>query len=489
MTPSSPHPFALDRARFAEHGRRVIELLADYLNRLPGESVDRVVPADVRRGLIGLPLPEQGQSPDEIIGFLRDQILPWPIAMGHRRSYGWVNSPPAPIAILADAVAVAMDSGLDGYDHSAIFLMASLGRWMMELVGFPQEGSLCLLLSGGSAATLNALTAARFRAAKEDGWNMRAEGLQGARRRMILYASVESHSSIQKCVEQLGIGADNMRAIATGADFRMRPDALLQAIERDLAAGHRPFAIVAASGATNTGAIDPLDEIADIAGRFGLWLHVDGAYGAFAALDPQYAERFRALARVDSLTLDPHKWLQVPIDCGALLTRHRALHREAFSLVPDYLEEGSGEAPWPYEHMFQQTYANRALKTWASIARLGRDGVRELVVRCNRLARLLGERVQAAPDLELLAPVSLSVANFRYVPPTGKLVEADIDSLNKAISEAIGASGEAHIPTTRIGGRVSLRACFLHYDNNEGDVDHLIDITRRFGAALSSKNA
>jgi glutamate/tyrosine decarboxylase-like PLP-dependent enzyme len=479
------HPFAADRAEFSILGRRVVDLLAEYLNRLPGEPVDRIVPQEIRRQLIDMPLPEQGQSADEIIGILADKIMPYPLATGHRRSYGWVNSPPAPIAILADAVSVTMDSGLDGYDHSAIFLMASLGRWMMELVGFPTQGSLCLLLSGGSAATLNALTAARFRAAKEDGWNMRKEGLQGGRKRMVLYASAQSHSSIQKCVEQLGIGTDNMRPIETDSMFRMRPDALARAIEVDLAAGNRPFAIAAAGGATNVGAIDPLDDISTIAERFGLWLHVDGAYGAFAALDPDYASRFRAFSRVDSVTLNPHKWLQVPVDCGALLTRHRNIHREAFSLVPDYLEEGGSEAPWPYEHMFQLTYANRALKTWAAIARLGREGVRELVVRCNRLAALLGERVAASPDLQLLAPVSLSVVNFRYAPSDAKMADAEIDGLNEAISDAISASGEAHIPTTRVGGRISLRACFLHYDNDRGDVDHLIDLVRRHGAQLA----
>jgi glutamate/tyrosine decarboxylase-like PLP-dependent enzyme len=253
------HPFARDRAAFSQLGRRVVDLLADYLNRLPGERVDRAVPEEVRRTLIDLPLPERPVSRRDYRSN-RQPHPALPVATGHRRSYGWVNSPPAPISILADAVAVTMDSGLDGYDHSAIFLMAGLGRWMMDLVGFPREGSLCLLLSGGSAASLNALTAARHRAAAKDGWNIRREGLQGGRPRMVLYASAESHSSVQKCVEQLGIGTDNMRSVAVDKNHRMRPDLLSQAIERDLAEGRRPFAIVAAGGATNVGAIDPLDD-------------------------------------------------------------------------------------------------------------------------------------------------------------------------------------------------------------------------------------
>ena len=482
------HPFVSDRDAFEALGERTVRMLGTYLRDLPDEPVDRVVPKDVRQRLIALPLPEHGQSPEEILDFLQREIMPWPIATGHKRSYGWVNSGPAPIALLADAVASTMDCGLDGYDHSAIFLMASLGRWIMELVGFPTEGSLCILLSGGSSATLNALTTARHRAAARDGWNMRTEGLQSGRKRLILYSSAESHSSIQKCAEQLGIGTDNLRVIEADAEFRMEPAALRAAIEADLKAGHLPFAIVACGGATNTGAIDPLDEIADIAQAFGIWLHVDGAFGAWAALDPAYREQFRAFARVDSITLNPHKWLQVPIDCGALLTRHPEAHRAAYSLTPDYLEAGHSEAPWPYEHMFQLTYGNRALKVWAAIARLGRAGVAELVARCNALAKLLERRVREAPNLELLSPASLSVVNFRYRPANGALDDAALDALNEKISEAISASGEAHMPTTRIHDKTSLRVCFLHYENDESDVEHLIGLVRRIGAELARQS-
>ena len=476
------HPFVKDREDFERLGARAVEMLGAYLRQLPAGPVDRVVPEDVRRRLMSLPLPDQGLSPEEILEFLRREILPWPVPVGHKRSYGWVNSPPAPIAILADAVSTTMNSGLDGYDHSALFLMASLGRWIMDLVGFPVEGSLCLLLTGGSAATLNALTAARHRAAERAGWNVRVEGLQAGRPRLVAYASAESHSSIQKCVEQLGIGTENLRAIEVDDAFRLRPDALRRAIEADLAAGHLPFAIVACGGATNTGAIDPLDDIAGIAGEFGIWMHVDGAFGAWAALDPAYAERFRGVARADSVTLNPHKWPQVPVDCGAVLTRHPEVHRAAFSLTPDYLVAGDSEVPWPCEHMFQLTYGNRALKTWAALARLGRSGLAELVIRCNRLASLLEERVRAEPALELLAPASLSVVNFRYRPQGGRLDEAALDALNARISAEVSESGEAHLPTSRVRGRTSLRACFLHYENDEGDVDHLVGLVKRLGS-------
>jgi len=182
------------------------------------------------------------------------------------------------------------------------------------------------------------------------------------------------------------------------------------------------------------------------------------------------------------VTLNPHKWPQVPVDCGALLTRHPDVHRAAFSLTPNYLVAGDSEVPWPCEHMFELTFGNRALKTWAALARLGRGGLAELVTRCNRLASLLEARVRAAPDLELLSPASLSVVNFRYRPAGGRSGDGELDALNARISGAVSTSGEAHLPTSRVRGRLSLRACFLHYDNDEADVDHLVKLVQRLGA-------
>ncbi|MCP4926356.1 MAG: aminotransferase class I/II-fold pyridoxal phosphate-dependent enzyme, partial [Gammaproteobacteria bacterium] len=306
---------------------------------------------------------------------------------------------------------------------------------------------------------------------------------------LIYYTSAEAHSSVQRCVEQLGIGASNLRDIDTDDEFRMCPKALRESIENDLTAGLRPACVVAACGSTNVGAIDPINDIADVCEEYDLWLHVDGAYGGIVGLDPAYTEITRALNRVNSLTLDPHKWLQVPLDCGALLVRDRRLNHENYSLVPDYLraadtEEGS--VPWPCEHMFELTFGDRALKTWAAIARLGREGVRDMVINCNNMARLLGELVEKSGNLELLSPVSVSTVNFRYVPEGISLSDEALNALNQKISDAIVDSGEAHIPTTKINGVVSLRACFLHYENCEDDVHHLIALVLQFGEKTTS---
>jgi len=477
-----------DREEFQRLGYRMIDGLHRFLDTLAGDAADKPVPDHHRTRLSGLELPETGLAAEEIIDFIVEDVMPWRLATSHPRSYGWVNSPPAPVAILAEAAANTMNCGLDGYDHGAMFLFASLQRWMVELTGFgPGDDVFVILFSGGTAANLNALTAARDFAARTDGWDVRKEGLQGGRSKMIAYASDQVHSSVQRCVEQLGLGADNLRSVPSGDDFRMDPRALAEMIAADKAAGHRPFVVVASAGTTNVGAIDPLDAIADVTEQHGLWLHVDGAYGGLGGLDPEYADQYAGLKRVDSLTVDPHKWMQVPQDCGALITRRASAHRAAFTLTPDYLSKASDSgAPWPYDYMLQLTYADRALKTWATLARLGREGMAEMIARHNRCAELLGRLVEEADDMELLAPVSLSVANFRYVPPGGNLDDAALDDLNARIADAVAGSGEAHMPSTKVMGRTALRACVLHHENDDDDMRHLIDLVRRVGSELAA---
>ena len=479
-------PLSDDREDFKRLGHRTIDQLHAFLNGIDAGPVDMPVPPAQARMLMSLNLPEAGEAADDIIDFITREVAPYRLSIAHRRSYGWINSPPNPIGILANTVANAMNSGLDGFDHGAMFLMVSLGNWLMELTGFAQgPDSMAILFSGGSAANLNALTAARDHAARADGWNIRTEGLQGNRPPMIVYAADQAHSSIQRCVEQLGLGADNLHIIETDDQFRMDPMALKRRIGKDREAGQRPMCVVGAAGTTNVGAIDRVDEIADICEVEGLWFHVDGAYGGLGRLDPAYTHRYIGISRADSLTVDPHKWMQVPIDCGALLTRRKKAHWDAYALTPDYLDaESDSGAPWTYEYMYQLTYADRALKTYATIARLGRTGLGEIITRNNRAASLLGRLVEESYDLELLAPVSLSVVNFRYVPRNASLSDVELDHLNQQVSDAILKSGEAQLPTTKVSGKVALRACIVHHENDDDDARHLVELAESTGKGI-----
>jgi glutamate/tyrosine decarboxylase-like PLP-dependent enzyme len=356
----------------------------------------------------------------------------------------------------------------------------------MELVGFPVPGSMGILVSGGSVASLVGLAAARHKAAVTDGWNVREEGLQGGRPRLVLYLTEEGHSALRKAAEILGLGSASIRAVATDGELRMDVRALKRTIEEDRAAGKRPFCVAASAGTVNSGAIDPLREIADVCAAQRLWLHVDGAYGGFGAAAPSLAALYDGMARADSLALDPHKWLSVPVECGCAIVRDGALLRDAFSLVPPYLrtEEGKGFGglPWFSEYGPQQTRGFRALKVWMTIRSAGRLGIAARIERHVALARRLGSRIEDADDLERLAQGPLSIVCFRYAPAALRGQEERLDALNKAVMERVQAGGEAFLSGTSIHGRFALRACVLHDRTSEADVDALVEITRRAGA-------
>jgi glutamate/tyrosine decarboxylase-like PLP-dependent enzyme len=477
---------ALDPDEFRRLGHTVVDLVAAHLAEMRERPVFRPMTPPARQVLLDEPLPEAGRSPDAIVETLRRDVLPHPMGNGHPRFFGWVNSPPAPLGIVGEFLAAAMNPSCAGGDHAAIYLERCTVRWLMQLIGFPTSGSMGLLVSGGSVASLIGLAAARHRAAARQGWNVRDRGLRGMPAPPVLYVSSEGHSCLGKAAELLGLGEAAIRTVPVTADFAMDVAALRSAVAADVAAGCRPFCVAANAGTVSTGAVDPLAEIADVCGEHGLWFHVDGAYGAFGALDPERAPRYAGLERADSVALDPHKWLSVPVECGCVLVRDGHLLRDAFSLVPSYLrtEEGKGFGglPWFSEYGVQQTRGFRALKLWMVLQHLGRGGVARLVSRHLALARHLADLVRAAPDLELLADPELSVVCFRCVPPRRRGSPADLDALNKAVMERVQAEGAAFLTGTVLRERFWLRACVLHYATTEDDVAALVDIVRRAAA-------
>ena len=488
--PEKTAPLALDPEHFRRLAYDAVDLVADYLAALGRGPVFRPMSVEQRSTLIQEALAPSGVRPEALIERFRTAVLPHAMGNGHPRFFGWVNSPPAPIGIVADFLAAALNPSCAGGDHAAIYVERAAVRWLMELIGFPTEDSMGLLVSGGSAATLVALAAARQRAAREDGWNVRTEGLQHARPTLCLYATADSHSCIQKAAEILGLGAESIRRVASDERHRMDVESLRAAVAADRAAGRRPFCVAASAGTVGTGAIDPLDAIADLCAAERLWLHVDGAYGAVGAALPSLSARYAGLERADSIALDPHKWLSVPVECGAVLVRDGRLLRESFTLVPDYLrteaDRGFGGLPWYSEYGIQQTRGFRALKLWMVLQHLGRDGVRDLIGRHLALARHLAALVDAAPDLERLADVELSIVCFRYAPVRLRGDERALDALNKRVMEDVQASGAAFLTQTTLGGRFALRACVLHYATAEPDVAALVDAVRETGARLTA---
>jgi aromatic-L-amino-acid decarboxylase len=500
---SPPHdisPLAMSPDEFRRLGHQLIDRTADALAHIADYPVYQRVPPPTRDQLLALPLPDHGIAPEELLAFFRDRIQPYPLGNGHPRFFGWVNSPPSHAGVLAALLEAAFNTSAAGGDQAAIYLERAVTRWLMQLTGFPLAGSpepggssettdsFGLLVSGTSMATLTALAAARFRATKRLGVDIRKTGLP-KNPRLTLYATSEAHSCVTKSVEMLGLGSDAIRKVPTDSAHRMDVAALRQLIAADLTAGLSPFCVVANAGTVSTGAIDPLDAIADVCAEHDLWLHVDGAYGVVGILDPSKRDLYRGLDRTDSLALDPHKWLSVPIECGCVLVRDQQNLRDTFSIAPPYLRtdpgKGVGGLPWYSEYGFQQTRGFRALRCWATIASAGRDGLAESITRHNTLALWLADQISAAPDLELSAPVTLSIVCFRYIPPGSQHSPDQLDALNKSIMEAVQISGDAFLTSTVVNGRFVLRACILHYATMQSDVAALLAAVRKAAATLA----
>jgi glutamate/tyrosine decarboxylase-like PLP-dependent enzyme len=464
-------------------GYRVVDLIADHLAGLRDKPVFRPVPADLAERVVSTPAPVDGASADDILREFRDTIEPYPFGNGHPRFWGWVNSPPSVMGVFADALAAAMNPSCAGGNHAAIYVEREVIQWFRELLGFPAS-AMGLLVSGGSVATLTALGIARH---VKSGVDVRAAGLRGAPQPFRVYQTSEGHSCARKAVELLGLGSEAIRIVPATSDYRMDVGALDRAIAGDVAAGMRPIAVVASAGTVNTGAIDPLDDVADVCARHDVWLHVDAAYGGPAILSGEYRDQLAPMARADSVALDPHKWMFVPVEAGFVIVRDGEAMRSAYSLVPPYIRtRGSSSAvmglPWFSEYGVQQSRGFRALKVWMTMKQFGLAGHREAVEQNIALARYLADRIREAPDLELVAS-GLSIVCFRYVVSDVSDVS---DTINKRLLEQLQLGGEAFLSSTELGGRFVLRACIVNYHSTRADIDRMLAAVRSIAAGLGT---
>ena len=479
--PDSAGTWSADEIR--RIGYRAVDLIAEHLGAMPERAVFRAYPRTLGEDMAHRTLPEQGQSADEVLDDFAHDVEPYPFGNGHPRFYGWVNSPPTPIGIFADALAAAMNPSVAGGNHAAVHVERQVVRWMKELVGFPAD-AMGLVVSGASVATLTGLAVARHVALARVGRNVREHGLQGDGAPLVVYKGAEGHGCSQKAVELLGIGSANLRTIASDGNLRLVPAALDAAIRADVSAGRIPMAVVASAGTVNTGAIDPIEAIADICAEHGVWLHVDGAYGAPAILTAEYHDALQPISRADSLAVDPHKWMYVPVEAGVVLVRDAKAMRDTFSLVPPYLridgdEHGVLGPPWFSEFGIQQTRGFKALKVWMSLKYHGVSGYRRLIENDLALATHLARLVEDADDFECLAPRGLSIVCFRYAPPALRGDEQALDTLNRRVLSAMQLGGEAFVSSTVIAGVFWLRACIVNQRATEADVEAMVDIVRR----------
>ncbi len=406
---------------------------------------------------------------------MRDVVVEFSRHNGHPRFFGYVSSPGLPVAVMGSMIAAAMNINVTCWRSGPAATEMELVciRWLKEMFGYPADGA-GLLVSGGSMANFAGIAAAR--SAKAPG-NVVRDGMGGTRMR--LYASEEAHFSIRKAAAMLGIGAANLRTVKTGPDLRMDVADLDRQVRQDRDAGHLPFCVVASAGTAGTGAVDPIGAIADLARTHNLWLHVDGAYGGFAAMAPSGRAFFDRIGEADSVALDPHKWLYLPVGCGCVLYRDAAAARAAFSENAEYtrvvgLEDDEAFAFWDYGPELSRPF--RALDLWLLLKSVGTRAISEAIEENITCAKYFAALVSATDDFEMLAPVDLSIFCFRYHPHG---FDGDLDTLNERVMLAVQRGGSSYLSNTRVRGAFALRGCVLNYRTTKRDMEILLEDVRR----------
>jgi len=464
-------------------GRLAADAIAEHRARLEERPVFGKIGAAAP--LFEGPAPEEGVPFEETLDFVREHVLPFPMGNSHPRFYGFINATADPIGVVADSLAAAMNPNCWGGDHAAIHVEKQVISWIAAAVGFPADAE-GLLVSGGSMANFTALAAARR--AMTPG-NVREDGLAGADRPVLtVYASDQVHACVDKAVDLLGIGTSHLHKLPTDDRFRMRPEDLERAIADDRAAGLVPAIAVGNAGTVNTGAIDPLGEIADICAREGLWFHVDGAYGAMATLSKELAPLFSGIERADSVAADPHKWLYVPYEAGATLVREPRRLAATFRKFPEYLASDP-ESPFPGPAWFAERGVElsrgfKALKVWMGWKTHGSRGYARAIENDVRLAHFLAAEIDRRPDFERLAETVLSIANFRWRPADRTLSDPDLDRINRRIVNRLVGDGSFFLAPTVLKGRAALRVCIVNFRTAEEDLIFLLAEIERVGREI-----
>lgn len=459
-------------------GRAVTKIISDYaraLDELPVTS--DATPRDLEK-LFDEPLPVSGIGADEILSLFERDIGPHAMQIPSPRYYGLFNPTPLPIAVWADALASAINQNGAAWRNSpsASVLEALVLRWLCELIGYGRE-SFGTLTSGGSEANLIGLKCARDRAFE----GVRDGGVRSAAGQLIVYASEQCHYSLEKSVDILGLGRRALRKIETDDRFHIRTDLLREAIESDKAEGNIPCCIAGAAGATSTGIVDPLNELAEIARESGCWFHVDAAYGGALAFSEKHKSLLLGIERADSLTIDPHKWMFVPFACGAVLVREggRVL-RDAFDITPEYLSEERGGADVEYDFFRYGQLGTRrfnALKIWMALKSMGTRGYSEIIERQLGLTHYLASLIDGLKDFERVGEVETAVCCFRFLPAgIRSLDDVTQDDFQRKIQQRVERSHEAWISTTVLKGRRALRVNINSFLTERRHIDNLVEL-------------
>ena len=482
MSPDFPSNSDLDPEDWPAFRAQAHAMLDDILDHVAGVRagpVWRPPPADPPQSLAG-GVPETPTPLAEIhADFLRD-VAPFAVGNLHPRFMGWVHGAGTVVGAVAEMLAAGLNANLGGRWQAPIQLERQVAAWMAELTGLPASSS-GLFVTGASMANFVAVLVARTAAL---GPGSRSDGVAASGVRLVAYASEAAHNCVPRAMDMAGLGSGALRSIPTDAEGRMDLAAAAASIAADRAAGLAPFLLVGTAGSVDIGAIDDLDALADLAASEGVHFHVDGAFGALGVMSPELKPLFHGLERADSIAMDFHKWGQAPYDAGFVLVRDPQKHMAAFASPAAYLgraERGlAAGSPWPCDFGPDLSRGFRALKVWFTIRAYGARRLGETMLGTCRLAQRLAARVDAEPELERLATVPLNIVCFRY------RAGEDSDRLNAELVTRLQESGVAAPSTTRIGGRLAIRAAIVGHRTGPQDVDILVEAVLDLGRRLST---
>jgi len=482
--PASPAEWS---ALEALGGRMLADMLA-RLRDLPETPAWRPMPAAVRAALHE-PVPRVGIGPEAAWAHLAERVLPYPNGNWHPRFFGWVQGNGTPLGMLSDMLASGLNPHLGGFDQAPAEVERQVVAWFGELLGLP--GASGLFVTGGTMANTHALAVARFAASRARGGNVRRDGTQAwpgdaARAPLVFYGSTETHGWASKAAEWLGLGDRAFRRVPVDADFRIDLGALARQIDDDRAAGLDPFGVIGTAGTVNTGATDDLHAIADLCARESLWFHVDGAFGALAALAPSLRDTVAGMERADSIAFDLHKWGSMPFECACVLVRDPALHHDAFRSTAAYLTPTtrgvSAGGVYFADRGLDLTRGFKALKVWMQLKADGVEKFARIIEQNVTQVRQLVAFISAHDELELLAPAPLNIACFRYRAPG--LEDAVLDALNQELLLRLQERGIAVPSSTLIGGRFAIRVAHVNHRTRRADIETLAEAVLSIGREL-----
>jgi aromatic-L-amino-acid decarboxylase len=475
-------PLDLAGDQFRSLGHDLVNRIADFLASIHTHPVTRAESPEQVRAALGADraLPEEGQDATALLRDAATLLFEHSLFNGHPRFYGYITSSAAPLGMLGDLLAAAVNANVGAWKLSpmATEIEAQVVRWLAQFIGYP-HGCAGLLVSGGNMANLTCFLAAR---ATQAGWDVRRHGVAGGPR-LCVYASAETHTWLQKAADLAGLGTEAIHWI--DGPRGMNLDELKARYRRDRDEGFQPFLVVGSAGTVSTGAVEPLPELAAFCQEHKLWFHVDGAYGAFANGLPGAPPELKGLESADSVAVDPHKWLYAPLEAGCALVRDPSTLRNAFSYHPAYYSF-EGEGLNYYDIGPQNSRGFRALKVWLALQQAGAAGYREMIQDDITLARYLYDLTADHPELEAITH-HLSITTLRYVPQElraeqgSQKTEEYLNELNRRLLDAIEKSGEAFISNAVIGGRYALRFCIVNFRASVGDIEAMPPLVARLG--------